>query len=146
MICTFDAHRKTGLQNKNKISRKDFLKYIWVVVAAPFVFIWGMSVKRYRETDERSELRISNNIPDGISFFDEVIISKKGGEVKAFSAHCTHLGCIINETRDEQMVCPCHGSKFDINGNPVNGPAVKRLRQLNLKSENGEFVIAIDGR
>lgn len=146
MICTFDAHRKTGLQNKNKISRKDFLKYIWVVVAAPFVFIWGMSVKRYRETGGKSELRISSDIPEGISFFNEVIVSKSNGDFKVFSAHCTHLGCIINETRDEQMVCPCHGSVFDTDGIPVNGPAVKRLRQLSYKMENGEIVIALNGK
>jgi len=128
------------------MSRKDFLRFVWIAVVAPFVFIWGMSVKRFRESDGKSELRISSMIPDGISFYDEVIISKRDGEVKAFSAHCTHLGCIINEIRDGEMVCPCHGSRFDTDGKPINGPAVERLRQLNINKENGEIVIAINGR
>jgi Rieske Fe-S protein len=146
MICTFDAHRKTELQKKNKISRKDFLRLVWVAVAAPFVFVWGMSVKRFRETKETSELRINSNIPDGISFFDEVIISKKDGVIKAFSAHCTHLGCLINETQDGLPVCPCHGSRFDTDGRPVAGPAVEKLRQLSFIREKEEIVVAINGK
>lgn len=88
-------------------------------------------------------MKIRDDIPEGVSFFDEVIICKKSDEEKAFSAKCTHLGCIINREIDGEPVCPCHGSRFDINGEPVRGPARKRLKQLELKKQNGSIIIKV---
>ena len=131
------------MDNRNKISRKEFLRYIWVVIAAPFIFIWGMSVKRYREAGTKTQVRIADDIPNGISFFDEVVISKQAEDIKVYSAHCTHLGCIINNEVNREMVCPCHGSRFDANGKPTKGPAVERLRQLRFERQDGEIIIEV---
>ena len=46
-----------------------------------------------------------------------------GGGVFALSAVCTHLGCITRYLSDEKAIaCPCHGSRFDLEGNVVHGP------------------------
>ena len=44
----------------------------------------------------------------------------------AFSAVCTHLGCVI-QTTETGFDCPCHGSRFDARGEVLNGPAVQPL-------------------
>lgn len=50
------------------------------------------------------------------------------GQVHAVSAVCSHMGCIVgwNET-DRTWDCPCHGSRFEVSGEVIHGPAVKPL-------------------
>jgi nitrite reductase/ring-hydroxylating ferredoxin subunit len=50
------------------------------------------------------------------------------GHVHAVSAVCSHMGCIVgwNET-DRTWDCPCHGSRFELNGDVIHGPATKAL-------------------
>ena len=46
------------------------------------------------------------------------------GDFKAFSALCTHQGCVVSEIKGEDIDCTCHGSKFSIaDGSVVDGPA-----------------------
>jgi cytochrome b6-f complex iron-sulfur subunit len=62
--------------------------------------------------------------------------------VRALSAVCTHLGCLVkwDETK-QQLVCPCHVAAFDVNGNVVGGPAPKPLQSLSVKIAQGEIII-----
>ena len=47
----------------------------------------------------------------------------------ALSLVCTHLGCTV-ESQTDGFTCPCHGSKFDLQGNVRRGPAGKALNSL----------------
>jgi glycine/D-amino acid oxidase-like deaminating enzyme/nitrite reductase/ring-hydroxylating ferredoxin subunit len=50
------------------------------------------------------------------------------GTVHAVSAVCTHLGCQVKWNQAERSWdCPCHGSRFDVSGHVIQGPAVKDL-------------------
>jgi cytochrome b6-f complex iron-sulfur subunit len=61
----------------------------------------------------------------------------------ALSATCTHLGCITNWKQDEGIIaCPCHGSKFDHDGNVIGGPAPRSLPRLQVSlDERGMLVV-----
>lgn len=58
-----------------------------------------------------------------------VIATAEG--IAAMSLVCTHLGCIVQVSPDG-LACPCHGSKFDLNGRVVRGPAPRPLPWLKI--------------
>lgn len=62
---------------------------------------------------------------------------------KAISAICTHQGCVVSEFDGTDFVCPCHGSKFDLNGNVVQGPAPSNLRQYSTSVEGSSLIITL---
>jgi Rieske Fe-S protein len=57
------------------------------------------------------------------------------GEVHAISARCTHLGCIVSwNPAETSWDCPCHGSRFSVDGEVIQGPAVRNLEKQNRHS------------
>lgn len=65
-----------------------------------------------------------------------VVTQPKAGQFKAFSAVCTHQGCLVSGV-SETIDCSCHGSKFSLaDGAPVGGPATSPL---------GEQAISVKG-
>ena len=55
------------------------------------------------------------------------------GELSCLSATCTHLGCIVEWNQAERSWdCPCHGSRFDLGGEVIQGPAVRNLSEEEL--------------
>ena len=63
--------------------------------------------------------------------------------VYALSAVCTHLGCIARFKSDEKVIaCPCHGSRFDLEGNVIHGPAPHPLPWLDVTQDaQGNLVV-----
>jgi glycine/D-amino acid oxidase-like deaminating enzyme/nitrite reductase/ring-hydroxylating ferredoxin subunit len=55
------------------------------------------------------------------------------GDLKLCSASCTHMGCVVRWNRFEQCWdCPCHGSHFSADGEPLQGPAFEPLSKVEL--------------
>jgi cytochrome b6-f complex iron-sulfur subunit len=71
------------------------------------------------------------------------IVRGKEGAFYALSAVCTHLGCIANWKADEGAIaCPCHGSRFDREGNVVAGPAPRPLQRYAMSlDDHGVLVV-----
>ncbi|WP_329397858.1 Rieske (2Fe-2S) protein [Streptomyces melanogenes] len=67
------------------------------------------------------------------------------GEYKAFSAQCTHAGCVLDKIEDGHGNCPCHGSRFNVmTGKPVQGPATVPLPSVPVKVKDGKLVAGPD--
>ena len=63
-----------------------------------------------------------------------VVTQPTAGAFKAFSAVCTHMGCIVNQISDGKIECPCHGSEYSIaSGAVLRGPAPKPLPAKQIK-------------
>jgi Rieske Fe-S protein len=55
------------------------------------------------------------------------------GKVHAVSLRCTHLGCLLRfNSAERSWDCPCHGSRFDVDGAVLDGPAVTPLLALDI--------------
>jgi glycine/D-amino acid oxidase-like deaminating enzyme/nitrite reductase/ring-hydroxylating ferredoxin subunit len=58
-----------------------------------------------------------------------------GGALHAVTAICTHLGCHVKFNASEKTWdCPCHGSRFGVDGTVIDGPAVLSLKRRELRS------------
>jgi len=72
-----------------------------------------------------------------------VVTQPKAGTFAAFTAVCTHAGCIVDSVSGGTINCPCHGSKFNIsNGSVVNGPAAAPLAPVSIKVQGSSIVKA----
>lgn len=70
-----------------------------------------------------------------------VVTRDQEGSVHAFSATCTHQGCTVSGVTDGAIVCPCHGSRFDIGtGAVLQGPANRPLPSIPVHVLNGRIV------
>jgi Rieske Fe-S protein len=77
-------------------------------------------------------LATTSEIPVGsgkIFTSEKVVVTQPtSGEFKAFSAVCTHMGCLVNQVSNGTIDCPCHGSQYNITtGAVVAGPAPRPL-------------------
>ncbi|MFD3723209.1 Rieske (2Fe-2S) protein [Streptomyces sp. NPDC058674] len=63
------------------------------------------------------------------------------GRYTAFSAQCTHAGCVMDKIVEGEGNCPCHGSRFDVaTGAVLRGPATDPLPAVPVRAENGRLI------
>ena len=71
-----------------------------------------------------------------------VVTQPVKGVFKAFSAVCTHVGCICNKVASGTIDCPCHGSEFRISdGAVVTGPAPSPLPARTISVSDGKILL-----
>lgn len=71
-----------------------------------------------------------------------ILIKTPAGELKAFSAQCTHLGCIVQYRDDLSHIwCACHNGHFDLNGAAVQGPPPGPLEAYEVNVRDDGIVI-----
>ena len=81
---------------------------------------------------------LSDVPPNGALVFREerLALLRDGGGVYALSLVCTHLGCTVTLAAQD-LTCPCHGSRFDRQGQVLNGPADRPLQRLQVAERGG---------
>jgi len=77
---------------------------------------------------------------------DRVVVSRTAeDQYTAFSAVCTHRGCVVDSVENGKISCPCHGSVFDARtGKVLQGPAVAPLPSVPVRTKGGKLVAGPD--
>ena len=119
-----------------KINRKKFLKLSAAAIVLPFLVIWNNIVERtVKQNSSKLKITLPADITKGVTFYKSIIINKEDKELIIFSSKCTHLGCKINKLDDDKLICPCHGSQFNLDGKVIKGPATASLKRLSYKTD-----------
>jgi len=72
-----------------------------------------------------------------------IVVRTAAGDVRAFSATCTHLDCTVQYRPDLHRIwCACHNGEYDLNGRNVAGPPPRPLEAYDVNIKGDEIVIA----
>jgi len=72
-----------------------------------------------------------------------ILIKTPSGEIRAFSATCTHLNCTVQYRDDIQHVwCACHNGHYDLNGKNIAGPPPRPLEQYTVNIRGDEIFVS----
>jgi Rieske Fe-S protein len=80
-------------------------------------------------------------VGSGVIVGEVVVTQPTAGVFKGMSAVCTHQGCTVSEIVDGTIKCPCHGSKFNLDGTVAQGPAKKSLEAKTVKVQGDSIVL-----
>ncbi len=83
----------------------------------------------------------SNHLPNG-TFFPILINRLDDQELVCLSAECTHASCAVRpfSPRAKAHICPCHGSRFNLDGSRIGGPASSELERYDSEIVNEEIL------
>lgn len=72
-----------------------------------------------------------------------IVINTAQGGLKAFSAICTHLGCVVEWNQSKQYIlCPCHDGRFNpVTGAVISGPPPAPLPSVRVAVENDQIYV-----
>jgi Rieske Fe-S protein len=125
------------MQGEHRTHRRTLIRTaLGAVVALPALGLLGAMVRRLHERETPTQVHLPGDLPTGLSVRDGILLYRpEGGQVKAFVARCSHLGCLIDRVVGEEAVCPCHGSRFRADGSVAQGPASRPLQPLLLEPD-----------
>ena len=72
-----------------------------------------------------------------------VVTQPSDGSIKAFTAVCPHQGCLVSEVVENEIICPCHDSRFSaVDGAVLQGPATEGLAAASVVVQGDSIVLA----
>ncbi len=132
-----------------KLTRRSFAKKIlgclpFAAVGSLLIPVLRFTLFSYGKTVENVTIQ-KNRLVSKITKIDNppmFIIAKNEIPTKVLDSHCTHMGCIVNfDSKINEFICPCHGSRYNINGINIKGPTKKPLYTESFKLLNNKIKI-----
>jgi len=139
-------------KSPNAISRRSFFSLAGRAVLWASGVLTTLGIARFLSYQPQVNRKTIFNLgpasqypPGSITLWPEaktVLVHTPAG-LQAFSTICPHLGCeVTRET--EFFTCPCHGSRFGLDGSLINGPAGSPMERLTLETgESGDLVLKL---
>lgn len=141
----------SGILNSSNKSRRNFLKYFLVTGLAGLAFSVIYPVLKYLVPPPSAEAKPNSVIagkvgelkPNSGKIFrfgekPGILINTPEGELRAFTAVCTHLDCTVQYRDDFQHIwCACHNGHYDLRGINIAGPPPRPLTsfKVNVKGD-----------
>ncbi len=91
-------------------------------------------------TADNQALITATNGPQGTPL---VIVRRSATQYSTLSLLCTHQGCIVGAPANGELLCPCHGSRYDLTGAVKNGPAVQPLASYPTAYDAGTGTVKV---
>ena len=152
MRTVLDEHISTGPE----IGKRDFLKY----VLGGGLVAWAGTVLyplfAYLNPPKQPEVEVSSVKVGKLSEIEKdsgtivrfgnkpvILIRTANGELRAFSATCTHLDCTVQYRKDFGVIwCACHNGKYDFNGRNISGPPPRPLDEFRVVVQGEEVMVS----
>lgn len=131
------------------IARRDFLGMTSLIAMAGTLLFSVLGMLRLPKAAVLSSpsKKFSVKLPEALSAGEAfvppgraVALFRDGEGVFAISTICTHLGCVVKPMPDG-FECPCHGSRFGVDGAVSRGPAPRALDWLKVSSKGDSWVV-----
>ena len=129
-------------KNLTRFSRYDFLNVSWKSLLGFALTLGVAGIWKYLSYQGEPPQKIDYDLGDPGNYLPgtrtiipdaNAILINESGKFKAISLVCPHLGCLLESGRnsgESGFACPCHGSRFDANGNLSHGPAAHPMTTL----------------
>lgn len=131
----------------SKLSRRNFMNYLFGGGLVGTIVSFLYPVVRFLIPPPQAEVvvntveaaKVGDLAPDSYKIFKfgnspGILINTPDGELKAFTAICTHLACTVRYDSDSETIhCPCHNGRFDLAGNVLSGPPPAPLEQYDVQ-------------
>jgi cytochrome b6-f complex iron-sulfur subunit len=143
---------------EDEVTRREFVRYL-ALASGGFaagnvgVALWA-SLRSINRGEPRPIVSL-DAVPEGSAHLfryptdddPAILVHLAGGELRAFSQKCTHLGCVVYyEPRTGELECPCHEGFFDAtNGEVLAGPPQRPLGRIDVEVREG-MVWAVEAR
>lgn len=140
--------------NERKLDRRGFMKTLvgaagvfavsslpWGAVAAKELMGLGDKEYPHKKITSVDKIQVGSSVDFKFpgEHDDAILIRLSEDKYVAYNSACTHLQCpVFWEKETQEMICPCHVGKFDVeSGSPVAGPPRRPLPTIEVKVEDG---------
>ncbi len=136
--------------------KRDFLK----ILLGGSLIAWAASILyplfAYLKPPKQAEVEVSSVKAGKLSQIEKdsgtivrfgnkpvILIRTAGGDLRAFSATCTHLDCTVQYRKDFGAIwCACHNGRYDLNGRNIAGPPPRPLDEYRVVVQGEEVLIS----
>lgn len=136
--------------------KRDFLKY----VLGGSLIAWAASILyplfAYLKPPKQAEVEVTSVKVGKLSDIEKdsgtivrfgnkpvILVRSATGEMRAFSATCTHLDCTVQYRKDMGVIwCACHNGKYDFSGKNIAGPPPRPLDEFRVIVQGEEVLVS----
>jgi cytochrome b6-f complex iron-sulfur subunit len=137
-------------------SKRDFLQIVLAGGVVAFLGAVLYPVLSYLIPPKQAEVELSSVKAGKLSEIEKdsgkiikfgtkpvILIRTADGDLRAFSATCTHLDCTVQYRKDYGTIwCACHNGKYDLHGRNISGPPPRPLDELRVVVQGDDILIS----